>query len=788
MPGSVSRVRMATCITIVGLLGSLPADAQDSKSSETDTSIVFDVDVDDSQKNERVSWTPATDSEPSGNVAPAFLPANGVSFSGPVVGPSDFIAQNQPPSSGAVTVFDPVVVTAGRKSQRLEKVPRSVLTIDNETLEKANRKSTNLSQSLPAIIPGFGTPVFQNSTRSLTLRGREALFLLDGIPVSAGNFGVELGNFDPRTIDRIEVLYGPTALYGNGATGGVIQFFTRDPSPEAVEIRGDIGVNSFAVPGEFLGTEGTSYNVFGEVSGTLERFDYLASVSFESTNGFFEPDGDRIAPGIRLDDTNDITFFGKAGYDFTDAQRLEGFFNFTRLARNRTDFVSVLGNDGNAIASFDPITFVEEPEQEAIFGNLLYTHDDLFDGGLRLQGYYRQEQLTQSGSDIRGGILVPSFPVLFQTGFDGETYGFRGDYTRRFFDTVDITVGGDYLNEDGALPTLISDPDVFDATGVFDASSVQQQFAPTRIESFGLFAQSDIDITDDLSITGGVRYDQFSFDADPHDPPFGLPPGERLGGSGSNSGFSFNIGTTYQLNEQTTLFASFAQGFSLPDVVVATNAIPPGGSLSGSAFVEPIDVDSFEAGVRGSFGPVTYALSGFYARSDNGSTVSVDPVTGGGILTRAPQRNYGFELSTLLDVTDTLQFGFDASYNDGENDADDDGNFEPLSSLTVLPLKLSLTADWRPIERLGLGAQVLYIGSRDRAFQAGVDGEAIEGYVTVDLSASYDIGPGTLSLDILNALNNEYLPLESQTRFGFTDTRRFIAPGRQIALTYSATF
>ncbi|MEM6678907.1 MAG: TonB-dependent receptor, partial [Pseudomonadota bacterium] len=308
------------------------------------------------------------------------------------------------------------------------------------------------------------------------------------------------------------------------------------------------------------------------------------------------------------------------------------------------------------------------------------------------------------------------------------------------------------------------------------------------IESFGLFVQADLELTEDWSLSGGVRYDRFSFEAAPHDPTFGFPDGPRLGGSGSNSGFSFNIGSTYQITPETTVFASFAQGFSLPNISAATNEIAPGASLNGSAFVEPIDVNSFEGGIRGTLGPLTYQLSGFYARSDNGSAVAVEPITGSAELVRSPQRNYGVELSTRIDVTETLQLGFDASFNDGDNDPNDDGDFQPLSSLTVQPLKLYFNVDWRPIPELGLGARVLYIGDRDRAFEAGVDGEAIDGYATLDLSATYDIGPGTLALDIANVLNNEYLPLESQTRFGLTNQRRFIAPGRQVALTYSATF
>ncbi|MFX7540979.1 TonB-dependent receptor plug domain-containing protein, partial [Acinetobacter baumannii] len=67
------------------------------------------------------------------------------------------------------------------------------------------------------------------SINGQTLRGRNLAVLIDGIPQSTTiNVRRDLFNIDASAIERIEVLRGPTAIYGDGATGGVINI-TRAP-------------------------------------------------------------------------------------------------------------------------------------------------------------------------------------------------------------------------------------------------------------------------------------------------------------------------------------------------------------------------------------------------------------------------------------------------------------------------------------------------------------------------------------------------------------------------------
>ncbi|MFC3217204.1 TonB-dependent receptor plug domain-containing protein [Comamonas sp. JC664] len=62
----------------------------------------------------------------------------------------------------------------------------------------------------------------------MTLRGRNVLVLVDGIPLNTNrDTARNLVNVEMSRIERVEVLRGSNAIYGSGATGGVISVTTR---------------------------------------------------------------------------------------------------------------------------------------------------------------------------------------------------------------------------------------------------------------------------------------------------------------------------------------------------------------------------------------------------------------------------------------------------------------------------------------------------------------------------------------------------------------------------------
>ncbi|MEO1182907.1 MAG: TonB-dependent receptor, partial [Cyanobacteria bacterium J06636_28] len=155
---------------------------------------------------------------------------------------------------------------------------------------------------------------------------------------------------------------------------------------------------------------------------------------------------------------------------------------------------------------------------------------------------------------------------------------------------------------------------------------------------------------------------------------------------------------------------------------------------------------------------------------------------------RAPQRNYGVEATLDWQPSDVWRLGGYFSWNEGESDNNDDGDFLALSGLQVQPYKVGLYVENDTAPGWTNRLQLLGVGSRDRAFDDGVDAFEIESYVTLDLLSSIQLGKGKLTLGLQNLLNNQYLPLSSQERVRGTEDRRFAAPGLTLNLGYSIEF
>ena len=141
-----------------------------------------------------------------------------------------------------------IVVTARRRTERVQGVPIALSVIGGEELQKSGAFNVNrLQQQLPSLQFYSSNP--RNS--AINIRGLGAPFGLtnDGIEQGVGFYvdGVYIGRigastFDFVDVERVEVLRGPQGtLYGKNTTAGALNITTRAPSfsPEArVEVSG----------------------------------------------------------------------------------------------------------------------------------------------------------------------------------------------------------------------------------------------------------------------------------------------------------------------------------------------------------------------------------------------------------------------------------------------------------------------------------------------------------------------------------------------------------------------
>jgi vitamin B12 transporter len=127
--------------------------------------------------------------------------------------------------------FNPVVVSASRTEQSLSDVLPSVSVISRADIDKS--QATNLADLLQGEAGfEFGRNGGPGSLTSFFLRGQDSknvVVIVDGVRLKDEVTGTsQVENISLSQIERIELLRGnASALYGQGAVGGVVQIFTK---------------------------------------------------------------------------------------------------------------------------------------------------------------------------------------------------------------------------------------------------------------------------------------------------------------------------------------------------------------------------------------------------------------------------------------------------------------------------------------------------------------------------------------------------------------------------------
>ena len=689
-----------------------------------------------------------------------------------------------------------VVVTATRTEEDILDVPRSVTVITREQIEEQTNLTTNLADILGQTVPGFGPPTQGFRTAIQTLRGREAQVLIDGVPVSTNQnnaFATELRSISPSAIERIEVVRGPSAAFGEGATGGVINIITRQPEDELTQTL-ETRINS---RGDFAGESFGTYVEYG-MSGTDDPVDLTFNISWETFGFAFDGAGDQIpGAGNSIENGRSLNLFGKLGVDISENQRLQ--FRINHLDEDsEVEFINdrTVNDDPDADKAralevdLDCIDVECGNDRRYTTLSLNYSHDDIFDSQLRLQGFYRSNYNLggQPFEDRRN-----EFFVIAQQ--ESERFGGRLEVETPFSATFNLLWGADYSNEEASQPYLVLDDEF--VTSEFRVARLDEEVfntPPYNVENLGLFAQAQWDASPRWLISGGVRYENIGLSVDDYTARlFRDTPADVEGGSINADDVVFNIGTVYDLTDELSVFASFAQGFGVTDFGTNVLRNPPDGFRSledDLEFTAPQKVNNYELGLRGQWQDVQFSLVGFYNESELGVSLVTPDVDSSVEVARVPERIYGIEATVDWQPSSTWQLGGLISWNEGENDLDEDGDFEALSTRTIQPLKITAYVENETLPGWRNRLQALFVGGRDRAFDPdeGPDFVEIESYFVLDFISSIQLGPGTVQIGIQNLLDEEYFTVQSQFPSAFSLTNKRAAPGRTISIGYRVTF
>jgi iron complex outermembrane receptor protein len=694
-----------------------------------------------------------------------------------------------PPTEDVVDEVIELVVTATRTVEDVVNVPRSVTIVNREQLDEQETLTRDLQDILSELVPGLSPP--REQFYAPTLRGRNAQVLIDGVPVS-GNFSTgfqrSFRTIEPGAIERVEVVRGPSAIYGDGAAGGVVNIITRRPTEEFTA-SAEVGTDfSLTHPEDSFG-----YNLQANVAGTEGQYNYAAHIGLTTTGDYFDAEGDLIPlfdNGASNSTTIDV--LGKAGVELSEDQSLQftvNHYNDTQDYSYISDPIveEIEGLQKARALEVGELEFVgtEGPGNLTTLLNLDYRHEKLLGSELGAQVYYRDIIGRGAFFDRRPFDPDTEFPIERSVQAT-QRYGTRLQIETPIFETASVLWGTDYSNEE-----VYEDLDTFDVE-TFDESGGQvlrkigdRTSAPEyNVESLGLFAQLQWEATEQVLLSGGIRHERYGIAA----PDFTSQQGNFIeGGEQDGSGTVVNAGVVYKVTPEVSVFGTFSQGFSLPDIARLFRRPPEGFNFGEDLDLSrPIEVDNYEIGVRGQWQNLTGSLAAFYNYSDFGTRVVFDDPTQPGRLSRTPQRNYGVEAAVDWQATDTFLVGSTFTYIEGDEEIDDD--FTPIGSFDIAPWKWTAYVEHQTTPGWRNRLQFLYVGDRDRAFDEGVDPVAIEGYFVADFISSIQIGDGVLSVGIENLFNNQYIPYTAQWIGGFGDSFRFAARGTTLSVNYRLNF
>ncbi|HEY9763626.1 MAG TPA: TonB-dependent receptor [Trichocoleus sp.] len=707
------------------------------------------------------------------------------------------VAQVQPSAQGLTIAVVPgvagtvapgeaiqIVVSATRTEAAITDVPRSVTVIERDQIEQQTQVSQGLGDILGQLVPGIAPSTGSSSQFGQSLRGRNILVLIDGVPQTTNrNAFRDLQTIDPSAIERIEVIQGPTALYGDGATGGVINIITRAPADEPMVLRTRLGVTT------------DLDNVSGSLGGTFEQYlggrvddtDYAFTVSYDYTGGFFDALGNRIPPDPNaqggLADTGSFNFLGKIGVDLTEAQRLQLTVNHYNAVQI-TDFTvdpSIQAIPGRqrsqALAGLDLDT--PQTNNNTVL-SLNYSHTDVLGGDLESQLYYRDYLTRFFPFDGRASASLGN--SIFQSQVDSVEWGGRLQFDTPLASNNGLRLlwGADYNNERTSQPVSIFDPAAFDASRglTYRLSDKRTWVPPLDQESLGLFAQLNWEVSDRFAVLGGVRHERVGLSVDD----FVTLAGNAIqGGDLTYDATLFNLGGVFDLTDNLNLFANFAQGFSLSDVGLALRNAPAGFSVT-RLRPEAQRVNHYEVGLRGIWQGLQASLAGFYNTSTLGTTF-----TAPGEILRAPERVYGVEATVDAQIGEAWALGGTLSWSEGQIDRTNTGNYTPLDGFRIAPIKLTAYLEHQTTPGWSNRLQALYSGGRDVFANDTVFGQrAVESYFTVDYLSSVQLGPGTLEIGIANLFNTDYFPVVSQLQT--SELSNAAGRGRYVQIGYSFTW
>jgi iron complex outermembrane receptor protein len=561
-----------------------------------------------------------------------------------------------------------VVVTAQRRSERIENVPMSITVLTPQTIERAGITNfMDLGQITTGAQMGFA-----GSVPGVAVRG---------VTSSIGGYSIETnvavyidGFYDPQpltmqsdiaNLQDIQVLKGPQGtLYGRNATGGAILVNTLGPTKT------------------FTGKAEASYGAYHDaivnayVAGPINDR-VRASLSAHYQHG--ETTTRLASPTIVGQDIGPAAHFAEASVrakleaDLTDNLQATLGLNWSWHNDPRTNFYPVFDH------VLPPPFFPAPPLRAANFGQTAYV-------GAPPRDYAYQDEATlklayntpigtltsytgyayrKFGLDVKfdSSYLTSGngFPFLLSLiGYKEDTFQQAIDYNITAIKHLDLNVGGMYFSDVFRTPPGAGTPTNY-TFGLLGSSTHITQHS----HSWALYIDGTYHVTDKLSLNVGGRYSHdYRDNAYDAEGPTGQILTPLTVGKATWTKFTPRATVRYELAPRTNVYISWSKGYregAFNPAGPICNSPPPGVlATCVPSSAPPENITSYEAGFKAAWSRLRLETAVFHYNYRNLQIVGVvnnpfNPLQLTSALQSAPQAKVtGWDLELTGIVTDNL--------------------------------------------------------------------------------------------------------------------------------------
>lgn len=655
----------------------------------------------------------------------------------------DTQAQDEPARRGtSAALLEEVVVTARKREELSQDVPLSISAFSSDQLDALKvRNLTDLAVSMPSVVLdeiGTSRGYANFSIRGIGINSSIPSIdpavgvLIDGVYLGT-NTGVVFDNFD---IQSIEVLRGPQGtLFGRNVTGGAVLLNTKTPTEEfefnaraSYEFPEDGGASSIlqaAVSGGLTDTLSAKLAVYynDDQGGLVNQFDGRDHGAYEQTI---------VRPVVawRPSDTFELI----ARYEWQDID------NDGPSAQSHTNGNGIPGTPTN----FDRDSFdfsIDEPG----FGKLridtlnLTANWDVGNGTItNIFAIREQENETLADIDAQPVWLFHSdtFSTYEQWSNELRYNGLFLDDRLNFTTGVYVFESELAYDENRRLLGF--------ATGNQAAALNQEGGGYLDVESVGVFASADYDLTDRLTLTAGIRWTEEKKDArvtnlilnnspcfigEPNGPDYAPATVECDADFVDDETWSFvspKLGFMYDITDGARVYGSVTQGYRSGGYNLRNTEAPIGVGPNGPIYEfgpGPFDEEeatSWEVGYKSEWARGQLNISAFFTDiKDQQRELNLPSETAGvfqNIQNTADTEIMGIEVDGTFALTDSFtvlaSLGIlDAEYQEVRFDLNGDDVIDEADLALGLPRAPELTYSISAIYDVDIGSYG-YLSSR----------------------------------------------------------------------------